>query len=99
MPSARPWSTITLALLLCACETGVRVTYYCGAAQRFIATIHGDTARVVLGGTTYRLGRVVADSGDRFSNGSVTLSTRGTDATLQVTDSSSFRNCTSAPHP
>ena len=72
--------------------------YQCDAGKRFYARYldGGGAAWVILPEREFRLDKVAAASGTRYSNGSATLEVNGNEAALTDAPAISFTGCKSA---
>lgn len=72
--------------------------YQCDAGKRFYVRYleGGGAAWVILPEREFRLDKVAAASGTRYSNGSATLEVNGNEATLADAPAISFTGCKSA---
>lgn len=71
-----------------------RATYKCDEGKGFSVVYRNDnTAEATFGSKVIMLNQVEAASGARYSNGSVTLYTKGDAAFVEVGDNRLFANC------
>jgi membrane-bound inhibitor of C-type lysozyme len=71
-----------------------RVTYKCDQGKGFSVVYRNDnTAEATFGSKVIMLDQVKAASGARYSDGSVTLYTKGDTAFVEVGDNRLFANC------
>lgn len=69
-------------------------TYQCDDGKGFTAQYRDDkTVRATFGSKVFELPQVESASGARYSNGSVTISTKGDEAFVEVGDKRLFENC------
>lgn len=71
------------------------VTYRCEDNKGFIAeyTEDGSSVEATFGSKSFTLPRVESASGERFSNGSVTVNTKSNEAFVEVGSEILFGNC------
>ena len=71
--------------------------YQCEGGKRlFVRYLDAGAAWVILPGREFRLGKVASASGARYSNGSDTLDTNGSEATLREGDTATYTGCKAA---
>ena len=72
--------------------------YQCRGGKRlFVRYLDGGAAAwVILPGREFRLNKTVSASGSRYSNGSDTLDTNGSEATLREGDTATYTGCKAA---
>ncbi len=71
-----------------------RATYHCDEGKGFSVVYRNDnTAEATFGSKVIVLDQVKAASGARYSNGSVTLYTKGDSSFVEVGDNRLFANC------
>jgi membrane-bound inhibitor of C-type lysozyme len=84
---------------LCACdrarEPKGEAVYACSDAVEIRVTYFADSARLVMPNDTLMLQQVVAGSGIRYSDGNVTVHSKGPDAFVMVGDSVVHPSCSS----
>ncbi|MGI0487351.1 MliC family protein [Pantanalinema rosaneae CENA516] len=77
-------------------QNTTRVWYRCDANKGFYAVYRpdgSDSVRLTFGSKVITLPQVESASGARYSNGSVTLNTKGDEAFVEVGDKVLFDNC------
>ena len=90
-------SMVGLYLLAGALRSGTgRVRLYLRRRQGFQATYGTNSAVLVMGGATYQLPQQVSASGVRYSNGTVTLWTKGQSAFVEENGVITYNNCTTS---
>lgn len=73
-----------------------RTMYKCDDGKGFKAEyLEGDELRATFGTKVFVLPKVESASGAKYSNGSVTISTKGDEALVDVGDKRLFSNCVS----
>ena len=70
--------------------------YTCDDGKGFQATYGTNSAVLVMGGATYQLPQLVSASGVRYSNGTVTLWTKGQSAFVEENGVITYNNCTTS---
>ena len=97
------------AVLAAACATPVKspglpsgegyVRYRCADKQEFGVTFQQPGKRALLeaGGWSHLLPSVASASGARYSDGKVTLWTKGSAATVEENGRTTYRECTAVP--
>lgn len=77
-------------------QSSTTVSYRCDARKGFTAVYRpdgSDDVRLTFGSKVITLPKVESASGARYSNGSVTLNTKGDEAFVEVGDKVLFENC------
>jgi membrane-bound inhibitor of C-type lysozyme len=87
-------TSIALATPSMAQEVINRAQYKCDEGKGFLAEFLADNSvRTTFGSKVLVLPEVESDSGKKYSNESVTLNTKGEEASVEVGDSILFNNC------
>ncbi|WP_432810793.1 MliC family protein [Pantanalinema sp. GBBB05] len=77
-------------------QSPTKVSYRCDANKGFHAVYRpdgSDNVRLTFGSKVITLPQVESASGAKYSNGSVTLNTKGDEAFVEVGDKVLFENC------
>ncbi len=71
-----------------------KVTYKCEEGKGFVAAyLSNDDMRATFGSKEFTLPKMEAASGAKYSNGSVTVFTKGDEAMVDLGDQAFFRGC------
>ncbi|WNZ26175.1 hypothetical protein HJG54_27370 [Leptolyngbya sp. NK1-12] len=91
------YGAVALPLLMAmplSAQAQVRlVEYQCEAGRSFRVEYAGDAAQVMRGADSVTLPSVVSASGARYSNGQITLFTKGNQAFIEENGEQTYRNC------
>lgn len=85
--------SLLLAMPLSAQAQARLVEYECEAGRSFQVEYAGDTAQLMRGADSVTLPSVVSASGARYSNGEITLFTKGNQAFIEENGEQTYRNC------